>query len=81
MEKYNVFISLFGNADDLMSVNKDCSMKMTRLFSLDSDTDVETDEVIDLSITSVNPYGDHPLFDRLKGKDIRITVEVKDDTV
>ena len=56
-------------------------MKMTRLFSLDSDTDVETDEVIDLSITSVNPYGDHPLFDRLKGKDIRITVEVKDDTV
>lgn len=81
VENYSEFISLCGKADDLMTVNKDHSMKMTRLFKLDSDTDVESDEVIDLSITSVNPYGEHPLFDRLKGKEIRITVEIKDDIV
>lgn len=71
------WLSLEGGTDELLSVSDDKSIKMTRLLKIDGDTDPETEEVFDISITSVNPNGDHAMFDRLLGRKIRVTIEVE----
>lgn len=77
MEK-NIFLELEGNANDLLMVNGDNSMKCTRLIKLDP-TSLEIDEeIVDLCITSTNMSGEHPLFDKLLDKKIKITVEIVD---
>ena len=72
----NIFLQLEGEVNDLLMVNDTESLKSTRIFNIGNNTDVEREEVVDLSITSVNPKGEHPLFDRLLDKRIRITVEI-----
>lgn len=71
-----IFLQLEGNADDLLLVSKDHSTKCTRLIKLDPTSRKEDEETIDISITSTNDYGSHPVFDKLQGKKIRITVEI-----
>lgn len=71
-----IFLQLEGNADDLLLVSKDHSMKCTRLIKLDPTSMKEDEEIIDVAITSTNYYGSHPMFDKLQGKKIRITVEI-----
>lgn len=72
---YNVFLQLEGNADDLLMVNSDGSMKCTRLINLEPNIKPEEDEIIDICVTSTNVYQAHPKFDKLIGKKIRLTVE------
>jgi hypothetical protein len=40
-----------------------------------ADTDIENDEIIDITITSSSMDGKHNMFDELLGKEMRITVE------
>lgn len=80
MNKWRTLLTLNGKADDLLNVSKDNSMKMTRLFLMPEQIgDPETEETLDVSITSVNPEGTHTCFDELLGKNMRITIEVDDE--
>jgi hypothetical protein len=40
-----------------------------------ADTDIENEEIIDITITSSSMDGKHNKFDELLGKEMRITVE------
>lgn len=73
-----VFLELKGNANDLLMVNGDNSMKCTRLLWLNPKSYNPEDEVVDLCITSTNLSGEHPLFDKILGKKIKITVTIED---
>lgn len=79
MDTVQEFLTLEGNADDLLMINADNSMKSTRLFHLDSESTEYDEEVIDISVTSTNVYGNHPIFDQLLGKKIRMKVEILEE--
>lgn len=72
------FLTLEGNANDLLMVNSDNSMKCTRLIRLDPKSTEENEEIIDICVTSTNMYGEHPMFDKLLGKKIRMIIEILD---
>lgn len=78
---YNVFLQLEGSTDDLMMVNGDGSMKCTRLINLEPNYKPEEDEIIDICVTSANVYQEHPMFDKLIGKKIRLTIETLEEDV
>ena len=64
-----------GNVNDLLSVDNERNVKMTR-FVLDSDNDPENEETVDIAITSVDPSRTHEFFNNnLLNKRIRITIE------
>jgi hypothetical protein len=44
-------------------------------FEVNADTDIENEEIIDITITSSSMDGKHNEFDDLLGKEMRITVE------
>lgn len=74
--KAKTVMSVEGYANDLYAINSSASMKQTRLFMLlpeDLDPDKET---LDLCITSTNPNGSFPIFDKLLDKKIRIRVDI-----
>ena len=73
-----IFLQLEGKTDDLLMVSKDDSMKSTRLIKLPED-DEEDAEIIDIAITSTNIWLNHPEFNKLLGKKIRMTVEILED--
>lgn len=74
MEK--TVLHLEGNVNDLLSVDNERNLKMTR-FVLDNDNDPENEEIVDVAITSVDPSRTHKLFNLgLLNKKVRITVEV-----
>lgn len=75
MDETNVILQLEGDANELLQVNDNNSMKMTRLFFLNPQSKEIGEEIIDLSITSTNEAQTHPIFDKLIDKKIRITVE------
>lgn len=77
-EESKVFLELEGNTNDLLMVNGDNSMKSTRLLWLNPESFDPDDEVVDLCITSTNMSGEHPLFDKLLDKKIKITVTIED---
>lgn len=70
------FLVLEGYTDDLLMVNGTNSMKMTRLIDLDPESKEYDEEIIDIAVTSTNEYGNHPRFDQLLGKKIRLKVEI-----
>lgn len=67
--------TLYGNANDLLYVSDDGKIKSTRLCMVGADTDIENEEIIDITITSSSIDGKHNRFDELLGKEMRITVE------
>lgn len=71
-------ITVEGYTNDLYEVSNNGEMKQTRLFYLLPDNIEENQETLDLVITSSNPYHSFPIFDKLLGKKIRITVDVID---
>lgn len=73
------FLQLDGNANDLLIVNGNHTMKGTRLIKLDPNSTDFDEEIIDVAITSTNEYGEHPMFDKLLGKRIRVTVEILEE--
>lgn len=76
MEEAKEFLTLEGNTDDLLMVNDDESMKCTRLVRLDPKSREYNEEIVDIAVTSTNIYGNHPLFDQLLGKRIRLKIEI-----
>ena len=73
-----IFLELEGNANDLLMVNNDNSMKCTRLIKLDPTVTEINEEIVDICITSTNMNGEHPLFDKLIDRKIKITIEFID---
>ncbi len=78
MSEDKVFMELTGNADDLLLVNRDNTMKCTRLIRLDPTSTEINEEVVDLCITSTNMGGQFPIFDKLLGRKIKISVTFED---
>jgi len=73
-----VILELEGNVNDLLSVDNERNLKMTR-FVLDSDNDPENEETVDIAITSVDPSRTHKVFNEgLLNKKVKITVETID---
>lgn len=72
-------IKLEGNTNDLFEMSKNGEMKQTRLFYLLPEDLNGNSETLDLTITSTNPYHSFPIFDKLLGKKIRISVDVIGD--
>ena len=70
---------LEGYADDLYEFSNNGEMKQTRLFYLLPENLEENQETLDLVITSTNPYHSFPIFDKLLGKKIRISVDIIED--
>ena len=68
-----------GYADDLYEISNNGEMKQTRLFYLLPENLEENQETLDLVITSTNPYHSFPIFDKLLGKKIRISVDIIED--
>lgn len=73
-----LFLELEGKTNDLLMVNNNNSMKSTRLIRLDPTSREIDEEIVDLAITSTNMNGEHPLFDELIDKKIKISVEILD---
>ena len=70
-----IILELEGNVDDLLSVDNERNLKMTR-FVLDSDVEPDDEETVDVTITSVDPSRTHKIFnERLLNKKVKITVE------
>lgn len=69
-------IEIIGSSEELLNVNKDGTMKSTRLFyNLTSEKHVN-DEIVDVLITSTDMLGRHKIFDSLTcSGDIKITIE------
>ena len=67
------FLELEGKVNDLLTVDKEHSVKYTRLFY-----DVDYNEIIDVAITSSSTNDRHPIFDLLLDKDIKVTIEISD---
>lgn len=74
----NIVLELTGMTDDLLMVNSDNTMKCTRLIWLNPQSYNPEDEVVDLCVTSTNMIGEHPLFDKLLGKKIKITLSIEE---
>ena len=67
-----------GNVDDLLYVSEDNVIKMTRLVNVDKYIDPESEEVIDIALTSSNPKGEHSIFDKCLGKKMRVLINFID---
>lgn len=65
-----LFLQLEGNANDLYKNEGD--YKSVTLV----DEECTGDEVLTVTVDSLNPKGDFPKFDKLLGKRIRMTVEI-----
>lgn len=76
--KMENLLSVEGQADDLFEVSNNGDMKQTRLFYVIPENLEENQETIDLCITSTNPYHEFPIFNKLLGKKIRISVDIID---
>lgn len=75
MEKENVLIELEGNVNDLLSIDNERNLKMTR-FIVDTDNDCENEEIVDIVITSVDQSRTHEIFNtKLVDKRVKITIE------
>lgn len=70
----SVLMSADGYTDDLLNVSDDGVMVGTRFFINIGDEDCKDDEVLDVSIVSTSLNGKHPLFDKLRGKKVRIEI-------
>lgn len=79
INRYKKFLKLEGKANDLLQISNNGEMKQTRLFYLmPENIEEDNQEVIDVTVTSTNPYKSFPIFDNIIGKKIRITIEVKE---
>lgn len=74
----NIVLELEGKTNDLLSVDNERNLKMTRLVHA-NDADPDYNEIVDVAITSVDPSRTHEFFNnKLLGKKIKITVEAED---
>jgi hypothetical protein len=70
-----IILELEGNVNDLLSVDNERNLKMTR-FVLDNNVEPDDEETVDVTITSVDPSRTHKIFNEgLLNKKVKITVE------
>jgi hypothetical protein len=70
-----VILELEGNVNDLLSVDNERNLKMTR-FVLDSNAEPDDEETVDVTITSVDQSRTHKIFNEgLLNKKVKITIE------
>lgn len=83
MDTKNVVLQTEGYTNDLLQITKANNMKRTSLIYFNPQSMEIGEEVITLSIDSTNEAMTFPIFDKLIGKKIRITVEIlnEDETV
>lgn len=67
-----------GNVNDLLYVNEDETIKMARLVNIDKTMDPETEEILDVCLTSSAPNNEHKLFDSYLGKQITVLIHIDD---
>lgn len=75
-------IKVKGNTNDLLYVNDEegvMSVKSTRFIKLPDDMNVYKSEVFDVALTSSSGSGEHPLFDKLLGKELEIIIRYQDE--
>lgn len=65
-----------GNVDDLLTESPDKTMKCANVVYLGENPMDEESEVFHVSITSSAMNGKHEVFDRMLGKEIKVTVEI-----
>ena len=78
MENKNVVFSVEGNTNDLLQVAGGECMKRTSLVYINPISKEIGEEVITVSIDSTNEALTFPIFDKMIGKKIKVTVEVVD---
>lgn len=78
MDNQNVVFQVEGNTNDLLQVAEANTMKRTSLVYFNQISTEIGDEVITVSIDSTNEALTFPIFDKMIGKKIRITVETID---
>lgn len=78
MENKNVVFSVEGNTNDLLQVASGECMKRTNLVYINPISKEIGEEVITVSIDSTNEALTFPIFDKMIGKKIKVTVEVVD---
>lgn len=71
----NLVFMVEGEADELFQVSKAHNMKRTSLVYFNPQPDAIGEEVITVSIDSTNESLTFPIFDKMLGKKIRVTVE------
>ena len=79
METKNVVLQTEGYTNYLIHVSNANNIKRTSFVYFNPQSKEIGEEVITLSIDSTNETLTFPIFDKLIGKKIRITVEVLDD--
>lgn len=65
-----------GGTDELLSVSPDGTMKCANLVYLGDDPMDPDSEVFHISVTSCAMNGEHEVFDRLIGKQIKVIVQL-----
>lgn len=78
MDNQNVVFQVEGNTNDLLQVAEANTMKRTSIVYFNQISTEIGDEVITVSIDSTNEALTFPIFDKMIGKKIRITVETID---
>lgn len=73
------FLECQGKADELLSVSPDGTMKCANLVYLGEDKMDEESEIFHFAITSTAMNGKHPVFDKMIGKTIKVSVEIIDE--
>lgn len=67
-----------GPVDDLLNVSPDGTMKCANLVHLGEDKMNGENEIFHFALTSTAMNGKHEVFDKIIGKNIKVTVEVLD---
>lgn len=78
METNNVIFQVEGNTNELLQVSAANTMKRTSFIYFNPQSTEIGEEVITVSIDSTNEALTFPIFDKMIGKKIRVTVETID---
>ena len=76
IEKKEYVVTLAGNANDLLSVSEDGTMKIIRLID-SNNPNFSENKNISFDIVSYDSTTTHPEFENLIGKKITVTISVE----
>lgn len=74
--KMDKILEFNGNTDDLLSLSPDGTMKCANFVYLGDDPMDEESEVFHCAITSTSMNGEHEVFDKMLGKEVKVTVTI-----
>lgn len=68
-------LTLVGNTNDLLNISENGEMKMTRLFNVDENNDLNVTSV-SLELWSDDKTKEHKIFNQFLDKKIEITIKI-----